>query len=442
MLQNIFTYGSGNRNTTRLPLRLSRTFGRDRIMPIISASRPWSGLVRFVLYSALVPLLLLAACKGKKAPAEAKTDTYYTCSMHPQIMQDKPGTCPICHMDLIAVNRSKETKDEIMLSNEQIQLGNIQTDTLGHAMMGDKVVLTATLNFDEMKVNTVSARITGRIDRLYFKNTGDFVKKGDHLFDLYSEELNTAKQEYLAALERQQTLGNSIIDFKQLLQSAKNKLLLWGVSESQIDALGKTKQFTPLTAFYSTATGYVTELPIKEGQYVMEGGVVVKLADLSTLWAEAQVYASQLASVDYKGVATVQLPDMPGKDITGKVTFANPEISADTRINLLRVSIPNTGNQLKPGMPAYVILKSSAGSAMTLPIDAVLRDGQMAMVWVQTANNTYKRKMIETGLESGDRVEVRSGLQNGEVVVISGAYLLNSEYIFKKGGDASTGHHH
>jgi Cu(I)/Ag(I) efflux system membrane fusion protein len=174
----------------------------------------------------------------------------------------------------------------------------------------------------------------------------------------------------------------------------------------------------------------------------MEGGVVVKLADLSTLWAEAQVYASQLASIDYKGVATVQLPDMPGKEIKGKVTFANPEISADTRINLLRVSIPNTGNQLKPGMPAYVLLKSSAGNAMTLPIDAVLRDGQMAMVWVQSAKNTFKRKMIETGLESGDRIEIRSGLQNGDVVVISGAYLLNSEYIFKKGADAGGGHSH
>lgn len=387
-------------------------------------------------------MLVMTACKNKKPVAATKPDVYYTCSMHPQIMQDMPGKCPICHMDLIPVNKSSQPNEEIMLSDEQIQLGNIQTDTLGHALMGDKMVLTATLTFDEMKVNAVSARITGRIDKLYFKNTGDLVKKGDHLFDLYSEELNTAKQEYLAALERQQTLGNSIIDFKQLLQSAKNKLMLWGVSESQIDVLGKTKQFSPLTSFYSTETGYITELPVKEGQYVMEGGVVVKLADLSTLWAEAQVYASQLASIDYKGIATVQLPDMPGKEITGKVTFANPEISTDTRINLLRVSIPNTANQLKPGMPAYVLLKSNAGSAMTLPIDAVLRDGQMAMVWVQTANNTYKRRMIDTGLESGDRIEIKSGLQNGDVVVVSGAYLLNSEYIFKKGADATGGHHH
>ncbi|HEY8897341.1 MAG TPA: efflux RND transporter periplasmic adaptor subunit [Niastella sp.] len=422
MLQHILYNGTGTGNASQLFLRRS--------------------LVRFVLCAAFLVMLLLAACKNKKATEATKSDTYYTCSMHPQIMQDKPGTCPICHMDLIPVARSNETKDELMLSDEQIQLGNIQTDTLGRALAGDKIVLTATLTFDEMKVNTVSARITGRIDRLYFKNTGDYIKKGDHLFDLYSEELNTAKQEYLAALERQQTLGNSIVDFKQLLQSAKNKLTLWGVSQSQIDALAKTKQFTPLTSFYSTASGYITELSVKEGQYVMEGGVIVKLADLSNLWAEAQVYASQLASVDYKGIATVQLPDMPGKEITGRVTFANPEISADTRINLLRVSIPNTGNQLKPGMPAYVILKGTAGNAMTLPIDAVLRDGKMAMVWVQTDKNTYKRKMVETGQESGDRIEIKTGLQNGDVVVISGAYLLNSEYIFKKGAEPMEGHKH
>jgi Cu(I)/Ag(I) efflux system membrane fusion protein len=399
-------------------------------------------LQHLVLCATLFSMLFIAACKNKKPSATADAGVYYTCSMHPQIMQDKPGTCPICHMDLIAVNKSSQSNDEIMLSEEQIQLGNIQTDTLGHAILGDKVVLTATLNFDEMKVNTVSARIAGRIDRLYFRNTGDYIKKGDHLLDLYSEELNTAKQEYVAALERQQTLDNSIIDFKQLLQSAKNKLLLWGVTEGQIAELAKTKKVAPLTAVYSSVSGYVTELTIQEGQYIMEGGTIVKVADMSTLWAEAQVYASQLASVDYKGMATVQLPDMPGKEITGKVSFANPEISADTRISLIRISIPNTGNQLKPGMPAYVLLKSTPTKSMTLPIDAVLRDGRMATVWIRTGKNTFKNRMVEIGLESGDRIEIKSGLQNGDVVVISGAYLLNSEYIFKKGADPMAEHQH
>lgn len=366
-------------------------------------------------------------------------DEYYTCSMHPQIMQDKPGNCPICHMELIVVKRTNTAADEIMLNDEQIRLGNIQTDTIRNGMIGDKVILTATLNTDESRVNSVNARIMGRIDRLYFKNMGDFVSKGAHLYDLYSEELNNAKQEYIAALEKQQTLDNSIIDFNRLLQSAKQKLLLWGMSEAQVNELAKTKKASPLTSFYSNESGFITELPVMEGQYVSEGSTIVKLADLSSLWAEAQVYTSQLSAIDLKGIATVQFPDIPGKEWKGKIEFANPEIVSDSRLNLVRVSIPNPNGLLKPGMPAYVSIKSKELKTLTLPSDAVLRDGKMNVVWVQSGKNSYKMKMVQTGLESGDRLEIKSGLQNGDVVVTRGAYLLNSEFVFKKGGNTMAG---
>jgi Cu(I)/Ag(I) efflux system membrane fusion protein len=392
-------------------------------------------------YIVLATLLLFVftACNRKKQTAAAK-DEYYTCSMHPQIMQDKPGTCPICHMELIPVKKTQQAADEISLNAEQIRLGNIRTDTIRNGMMGDNMVLTATLTADETKLNSVNARISGRIDRLYFKNTGDFVSKGAHLYDLYSEELNNAKQEYLAALERQQTLGNSVINFSQLLQKAKTKLLLWGVSEAQVQELEKTKKPSPLTAFYSQASGFITEIPVTEGQYVMEGGVVVKLADLSTLWAEAQAYASQLAGLDYQGMAAVRFPDLPGKEFNGKLVFANPEINPDTRINLIRVAIPNSGNRLKPGMPAYVVLKNPEGKMLTLPSDAVLRDSKMFLVWIKTGRNRFKSRMVQTGVEDGYRVEIKSGLQNGDIVVTNGAYLLQSEYIFKKGADPMAGH--
>lgn len=383
-------------------------------------------------------LFVLASCKSKKATLVNK-DEYYTCSMHPQIMQDKPGTCPICHMELIVVKRTNTAADEIMLNDEQIRLGNIQTDTIRNGMIGDKVILTATLNTDESKVNSINARIMGRIDRLYFKNMGDFVSKGAHLYDLYSEELNNAKQEYIAALEKQQTLDNSIIDFNRLLQSAKQKLLLWGMSEAQVNELAKTKKASPLTSFYSNESGFITELPVMEGQYVSEGSTVVKLANLSSLWAEAQVYTSQLSAIDLKGTATVQFPDIPGKEWKGSIEFANPEIVSDSRLNLVRVSIPNPNGLLKPGMPAYVSIKSKELNTLTLPSDAVLRDGKMNVVWVQSGKNSYKMKMVETGLESGDRLEIKSGLQNGDVVVTKGAYLLNSEFVFKKGADAMGG---
>ena len=388
---------------------------------------------------AIAVSLLLFSCKGKKKVGLRDPDIFYTCSMHPQIMQDRPGTCPICGMELIPVEKKKaRDADAIMLSDQQIQLGNIQVDTLGKGIIGDETVLTATLNIDETKSTTVSARISGRIDKLYFKNQGDYISKGQKLYDLYSEELNNARQEYILALEKQSTLDNSIIDFKQIVQSARNKLLLWGMNEAQISELEKTKKASILTSFYSSESGYIISLESHEGDYVPQGGTIVRLANLSSLWAEAQVYASQLSEIDRNGVATVQLPDL-GKEVTGRIQFVNPEINPDTRINLIRVSIANPGGQLKPGMPAYVVLKSSQRNSLTLPLDAVIRDEKMNLVWIQIDKNTFKNIMVETGLESGDRIEIRSGLKEGDVVVTSGAYLLNSEYIFKRGANPMQG---
>ncbi|MCW3092313.1 MAG: efflux transporter, family, subunit [Ferruginibacter sp.] len=399
-------------------------------------------LVHKILLGAMIAslIVLVASCKSKQqTPVNA--DTYYTCSMDPQVIEYKPGKCPICHMELTQVKKSQgEKADEILLSAQQIQLGNIQTDTLRNGTIGDQLVLTATLNFDQSKASSVSSRVMGRIEKLYFKDMGEFIRKGSPLYDVYSEELNSAKQEYLLALERKKIFTDeTAIDFGQLLESAKNKLLLWGMNETQLRQLALGKKASATTTFYSSASGYITALPIREGDYVNEGGTIVNLADLSTLWAEAQVYSSQLSSVDIDGAATVQLPDMEGKEIKGKMEFVNPEISPDTRINLVRVSIPNTGNNLRPGMPAYVVLKSRRRASLTLPIDAVIRDGKGATVWVRTGGSSFKSRMVELGLESSERVEIKSGLNAGDVVVITGAYLLQSEYIFKKGANPMEG---
>src|SRR5574343_248422 len=398
--------------------------------------------MRYIIIAAAA-LLLFASCKNKKETPK-DPDTYYTCSMDPQVVEYKPGKCPICKMDLTPVKKKNgESKDELQLSEQQIQLGNIQTDTIRNGTIGDQLVLTATLNFDQMKASSVSSRIMGRIERLYYKNLGDYVRKGSPLYDLYSEELNNAKQEYLLALDKKKAFtSETVIDFDQLIESARNKLLLWGLNEVQINELAKSKKATPVTTFYSSAGGYITQLDIREGDYVMEGGTIVKLADLSTLWAEAQVYASQLAELNSNSIATIQLPDFDNKEIKGRIEFVNPEINPDTRINLIRVSIPNPGNQLKPGMPAYVVLKSPLRNTLTLPVDAVIRDGKGATVWIQTGKNTFKSMMVQTGIESGDRIEIKSGLKEGDVVVLTGAYLLHSEYVFKKGADPMAGHNH
>ena len=386
-------------------------------------------------------LILLASCHPNPKQTAAKDpDVYYTCSMDPQVVESQPGKCPICHMELTAVRKSqRQNKDEIKLSPEQIQLGNIHVDTIQATNLGSQTVLTGTVSIDPATTRSVSARITGRIERLYYKSTGNPVPAGARLYDLYSEDLNNAQQEYLLLIQKQKALGNGIVNYNDLVQSAKSKLLLWGMTEAQLTQLAKDGKATTTTPFYASTGGILTELDVKEGDYVAEGGPIAKLADLSHLWVEAQVYTSQFAQLNPAASAILQFPDLPGKTLREKVSFVNPEVDPSTRINLIRVSVPNKDGQLHPGMPVYVTLQDPPRKSLSLPSDAVLRSKNMATIWVQTAQNTFKSRMVRTGQETEGFTEILSGLQPGDAVVVSGAYLLQSEYIFRNGADPMAG---
>ena len=397
-------------------------------------------LVLIILYSAIF-VVTFSSCKEEKKQlvVAEKKDVYYTCSMHPQVHEEHPGNCPICGMKLIAVPKTSTSEtSEIRLTTQQIQLGNIQVDTIGKSLINDKLVLAGTLNFNEDKFSSVSARVEGRIQKLYYKNIGDYVQKGDKIFDLYSEQLNNAKQEYINAVQQQNSMGNSLINYAALVESAKNKLTLWGLTNEQINQLTKNKDASPLTAFYSTEEGYITSLNVNEGDYVMEGGNVMQLANLSTLWAEAQVYTTQMSSVMQNENVVVQVPDL-NETINGTIAFVNPEINPDARINLVRAVIPNKNNSLHPGMPVYITINKQEHNTITLPIDAVLTDSKGSSVWVQTKPATYEVRMVQTGIISGNAIEIKSGIDDGDVVVTSGAYLLNSEYIFEHGANPMAG---
>jgi Cu(I)/Ag(I) efflux system membrane fusion protein len=385
--------------------------------------------------------MLIISCKSETQTATVDPDIYYTCSMDPQVVESRPGKCPICHMELTPVKKSnqQENNNELALSPEQMQLGNIHVDTIRNQFFRNQMILTGTLTFDQTKVNDVSARVSGRIEKLYFKTIGEYVTKGAALYDIYSEELNNAKQEYLLASQKKKALGNSVINFDDVIDAAKNKLLLWGMSEQQVKNLNKDASASLQTTFFSPASGYITQLNLQEGDYVAEGGSIVKLAGLSTLWVEAQVYATQLSQLNGAKNVMVEIPDLPGKKIEGKISFQNPELNPAARINLIRIGIANEGNQLKPGMAAYITVKTGGVNALFLPSDAVLRDGKMAMVWLQISQNKFKSVMVETGIESGDKIEIKSGIHEDDVVVTSGAYLLQSEYIFRKGAEPMAG---
>ena len=402
-------------------------------------------LVLLALCAALLTTFFISSCKEQKKEAviTVAKDVYYTCSMHPQVHEDHPGNCPICGMKLIAVRKTNMSMNannamQVHLTPEQIRLGNIQADTIRKESIGDKLILTGTINFNQDKLSSVSARVEGRIDKLYFKNIGDYVAKGAKLYDLYSEQLNNAKQEYVNALQQESSIGNSLINYDALVESAKTKLLLWGMTNGQIKELGQSKQVSTHTTFYSTEAGYVTTINATEGDYVMEGGTVLQLADLSTLWAEAQVYTTQMPAIGKSEKVTVQIPDL-NQTVNGAIDFVNPEINPDTRINLVRVTIPNKSNQLHPGMPVFITVNNNQHTSLTLPSDAVLRDSKGATVWIQTKPGIYEIRMVKTGVTGNNAVEIKSGLTAGDVVVTSGAYLLNSEYVFKHGSDPMAG---
>lgn len=385
--------------------------------------------------------LSVLSCKQNKNSEDfSSTDEYYTCSMDPQVIAYKPGICPICKMSLTKVKKSQSLKsDEIELSDQQIQLGNIQTEAVSKHILSGQNSITSTLKINESLVSIVSAKVIGRIDKLYFKNPGDFVKAGDLIFDLYSEEINVVKQEYVIAYQNKDKNSGLGIDYNQLVEAAKAKLLLYGLTENQVSQLEHNSP-TDVTSFYSPASGYISEMTLNEGQYVILGQEIMKLADLSSLWVEVQTFNSQIGKLQIGTKIQVSFPGTEIKTKEAVIDFINPVSSSGTRLTQFRAKVENKENTLKPGMIAYVNYLNNETESLSVPANAVIRDTKNAAVWLKISKNKFKYVMVETGTESNGFVEIKSGISLTDTLVISGAYLINSEFILKKGSSPMEGH--
>jgi Cu(I)/Ag(I) efflux system membrane fusion protein len=413
---------------------------------------------RYLLLLLLVGLLGLAATACQKAKTVAKTgvnaadSSYYTCPMHPQVHEDGPGKCPICSMDLVkatkqaapAVSASQRTSGgpapapEVMLTNQQIQLANIRVEALGTGTERSRTVLTGTLAADATQTSTVSSRVSGRVEHLFVRQTGEAIHRGAPLVAIYSEQLQALQQEYLLSLAQQRAVGENVNQYGRLVDAARQKLRLLGMSTGQLRTLAATGRLTPALTFYSPQGGLVQEVGVTEGQYVGEGTLLVSLTNLSSLWVEAQLYPEEVAGIRVGQSVQVQVAGF-ADSYTGKVIFLSPELQANSKVTLLRVQLTNPDGRLQPGMQANVNLAGPSSTALALPQGAVLRDSQGSYVWQQLNGNNFRRLKVTTGPETDQTVAITSGLDSGAKVVVSGAYLLESEYALYQGGDPMAG---
>jgi len=396
---------------------------------------------RYLNITLLLLVLVTAAC-SRQSPDHTAHAATYTCPMHPQIVQETPGICPICNMDLVPVSPTGNNQGEIMLDERQITLGNIVVKRVKTGSVGSNTLLTGKLVLDETRTDVISSRAAGRIEKLFIRETGQQVRKGQPLYVLYSEELLTLQREYLLALRQQQELGKENPRFASFLEAAKRKLLLYGLTPGQVSTLGKTGAMDARITFVAPAAGVITEVAAAEGQYITEGGVLYRLGRLGKIWVEAELYPQEVSGINIGDPVEVLLQGSSRDPIPAQVTFLSPEFSAGSQVVILRAEIANPEGHYLPGMPAAVRLPGRPGTTLTLPTGAVIRDGQGAHVWVQGAKNTFKARMVTLGEESAGEVAIVSGLEENEKVVTSGAYLLYSEFVLKKGSDPMAGHNH
>ncbi|OLY94532.1 membrane fusion protein, Cu(I)/Ag(I) efflux system [Cnuella takakiae] len=398
--------------------------------------------IKNIAIALTAPAVLLSACKqkGQAAVTDAKKQTY-TCPMHPQIVQNSPGTCPICGMDLVPFDKNN-TDDALQLSEAQQALAGITTTTVGTGSLSNFTQLNGRLVINPEATEYVSSRVPGRIEVLYFKELGVPVRKGQAVYKIYSEQLATLQQEYLLAV-RQASEFPGDAHFQQILKASRQKLLLYNMSEAQIANIVKSQKTDPYVTYFAPASGVVAELSITEGQYVAEGATIMRIEGYGSLWVEADVYPSEAGNVRIGQQVKVIVPGWEDQPHRMTIQFITPALQSGTQLMQIRGSIPNVNGQWQPGLQANVLLPGkSAANALTLPVDAVIREQKGMHVWIEKEKGKYEPRMVTTGMETAGLVEITSGLAEGDKVVATGAYLLYSEFILKKGKNPMAGHNH
>jgi Cu(I)/Ag(I) efflux system membrane fusion protein len=389
--------------------------------------------MKIKLMISLFAILLFAfACSNSD---NSNKNEYWTCTMHPQVHKDGPGACPICGMDLIkkvvddtaAVSSKSDMEGVITLTTNKQILANVSTIKIKNERLIKELSAYSYLDFVEQNRKTIPAKFNGRIEKLFVDKTGDYIKKGQALFEIYSPDLVQAQNEFLIALSSNKNENSS------LLEASKKKLELFGLTSDQIEELKKSGEIKLTLTYYSPVNGTVIEKKVQEGMYVNEGTTVYEVAELSTLWNIAEVNETDISTINVGSNVKLKLKAYPGEEFTGKVTFIYPVINSQTRTVKIRSQFSSQNNKLKPQMYGETTFSADAGKGLLVPADAIIFSGNNNVVWVKTSDGMFEARSVELGQKFGDKYQVLSGLNENDEVAASGGFLIDSESQLRTG---------
>ncbi len=372
------------------------------------------------------------------ASAGMEQKEMYTCPMHPSVVSDKPGACPICGMSLVKRQTMQnvsageiEDLKSVSLSPAQRVMANVSTEPVRRLAFEHKVNAVGLIDYAEPNQAKVSARFRGRIEKLYVNFTGEVVRRGQPLFEMYSPELVSAQREYILALNAANPEPASMgRDDQQesLLAAARERLRIhYGMTQQQIEAISSKGESGSTITFYSPIHGTVVSKDVQEGQYVDEGMLLYQLADLSRVWAYLDVYEKNLRFIKRGQTVRMKTEAYPGESFTGRVAFIDPALDAQTRTVRIRVDLDNAGGKLKPQMYVQAEVSIPVPNSLVIPSSALLSTGKRDVVWIETKPNVFEPRNVVVGATDGSRVQILEGLHEGEMVAAKGGYMLDSE---------------
>ncbi len=394
--------------------------------------------------------LILGACggagDGEHAAHDESTTETYTCPMHPSVISDRPGACPVCGMSLVKVSAqtdltAEEEKDlvRVSLSPTQRVLANISTTTAREGEITKRVPLVGFVQVAEPKEAMVAARFRGRIERLHANTTGAKVRTGEPLFEMYSPDLLPAVQEFILALDGS---GGHSAEDQMLLDGIRSRLRLhYGMTPSQIADIESTRTARSTVTFLSPIAGTILQKNLREGQYVSEGEVLYKLADLSTVWIILDVYEQDVRHFTIGQTVVISSDAYPGDRFSGRITFIDPVMDPITRSTRVRTEFANRHGKLLPNMFVSATVEITESARLVVPRAAVLETGRRSLVWVEASPNAFVPRQVTVGFKGDNVVEIASGLSPGDKVAATGGFLIDSESALQNGG-AQSGHQH